>query len=235
MAVPKKEEKKVSAHENLFQSRKRNYKIGGHVQPQRDMTRYVKWPKYILLQRQRKILFNRLKVPAVINQFSFTMSADQQKGLFSLLKKYKPEDKKEKKDRLKKEAEDKINKKETEKKKPFFLKSGLSHVTTLVEQKKAKLVVIAADVDPIELVLWLPHLCRNKEVPYCIVKSKSALGQFVGLKKTCAVALTEVRAEDKKTLETIQEICLREYNSNKTNYQAVGNLVLGHKAQSKID
>jgi len=29
-------------------------------------------------------------------------------------------------------------------------------VTTLVENKKAKMVVIACDVDPIELVLWLP-------------------------------------------------------------------------------
>jgi large subunit ribosomal protein L7Ae len=36
------------------------------------------------------------------------------------------------------------------------LKFGLNHVTTLVENKAAKLVVIAGDVDPIELVLWLP-------------------------------------------------------------------------------
>lgn len=176
MAKPKQSESKVSAYQDLFQAKRRNYKIGNHVQEKRDLTRYVKWPKYILLQRQRKILYNRLKVPAVINQFSFTLSSDQQKGLFSLLKKYKPEDKKAKKDRLKREAEDKINKKETEKKKPYFIKSGLNHVTTLIEQKKAKLVVIAADVDPVELVLWLPHLCRNKEVPYCIVKSKAVLG-----------------------------------------------------------
>lgn len=49
------------------------------------------------------------------------------------MKKYKPEDKKEKRERLKKEAEDKINKKDIEKKKPHFLKCGLNHVTTLVE------------------------------------------------------------------------------------------------------
>ena len=51
------------------------------------------------------------------------------------------------------------------------LKFGLNHVTTLVEQKKAKMVVIAHDVDPIELVVWLPQLCRKMEVPFCIVKS----------------------------------------------------------------
>ena len=47
---------------------------------------------------------------------------------------------------------------------------GLKHVTTLVEQKKARMVVIAHDVDPIELVLWLPALCRKMDVPFCIVK-----------------------------------------------------------------
>ena len=37
-------------------------------------------------------------------------------------------------------------------------------------------MVIAHDVDPIELVVWLPALCRKMEVPYCIVKGKSRLG-----------------------------------------------------------
>ena len=53
---------------------------------------------------------------------------------------------------------------------PPVIKFGLNHVTTLIEQKKAKLVVIAHDVDPIELVVWLPALCRKMEVPFCILK-----------------------------------------------------------------
>jgi hypothetical protein len=32
-------------------------------------------------------------------------------------------------------------------------------------QSKAQLVVITHDVDPIELVVWLPALCRKMEVP----------------------------------------------------------------------
>jgi large subunit ribosomal protein L7Ae len=63
-----------------------------------------------------------------------------------------------------------------------MLKFGLNHVTTLIEQKKAKLVVIAHDVDPIELVLWMPHLCRSMEVPYCFVKGKARLGVLTGQK-----------------------------------------------------
>lgn len=49
-----------------------------------------------------------------------------------------------------------------------------AYLTSL--QNKAQLVVIAHDVDPIELVVWLPALCRKMEIPYCIVKGKSRLG-----------------------------------------------------------
>jgi ribosomal protein L7Ae-like RNA K-turn-binding protein len=48
-------------------------------------------------------------------------------------------------------------------------------------QNKAQLVVIAHDVDPIELVVWLPALCRKMEVPYCIVKGKARLGSVLHL------------------------------------------------------
>lgn len=57
-----------------------------------------------------------------------------------------------------------------EKKKPVVVKYGLNHVTQLVESGDAQLVVIAHDVDPIELVLWLPALCKKQGIPYCIAK-----------------------------------------------------------------
>ena len=38
------------------------------------------------------------------------------------------------------------------------------------------MVVIAHDVDPIELVVFLPALCRTIGVPYCIIKGKAGLG-----------------------------------------------------------
>jgi large subunit ribosomal protein L7Ae len=54
--------------------------------------------------------------------------------------------------------------------KPMSVKRGLNHCIGLIENKKAKLVVIAHDVDPIELVVYLPHLCQKNGVPYCIIK-----------------------------------------------------------------
>ena len=66
----------------------------------------------------------------------------------------------------------------------------------LVEEGKAKLVVIAHDVDPVELVAFLPALCRKKDVPFAIVKSKSRLGKLVHTKTATVVALTDVKKED---------------------------------------
>jgi large subunit ribosomal protein L7Ae len=94
------------------------------------------------------------------------------------------------------------------------LKKGLNHVTSLVEKGKAQLVVIAHDVDPIELVVWLPALCRKKKVPYCIVKSRSRLGALIHTKKAAVVALCNVRKADRAAFDTIVEICRSQFNDN---------------------
>ena len=69
-----------------------------------------------------------------------------------------------------KEAEARESGKTVDKKKPVVVKFGINHITTLVENGKAQLVVIAHDVDPIEMVIWLPALCKKMGVPYVIVK-----------------------------------------------------------------
>jgi len=137
------------------------------------MTRYVKWPKYVRLQRQKKILKERLKVPPALAQFANTLDKNNAMQLFKLLNKYRPETSQEKKARLVAEAEAiaKHGKKEGKVgEKPYFVKKGLNHCVALIENKKAQLVVIAHDVDPIELVVYIPHLCQKRGIPYCIVK-----------------------------------------------------------------
>jgi large subunit ribosomal protein L7Ae len=51
---------------------------GQDIQPSRDLSRFVKWPKYIRIQRQKAVLQKRLKVPPPINQFTTTI--DKQTG-----------------------------------------------------------------------------------------------------------------------------------------------------------
>lgn len=72
--------------------------------------------------------------------------------MFKILEKYRPESADAKKRRLKLRAEAKVAKKEdAPTKRPNVVRSGTNTVTTLVEQKKAQLVIIAHDVDPIEV------------------------------------------------------------------------------------
>ena len=125
---------------------------GVDIQPKRDLGRFVKWPKYVRLQRQKAVLYKRLKIPPSIHQFTNTLDKATATELFRLLNKYRPEDKAAKKARLSKEAEAKAAGGAVDKgEKPVAVKFGLNHVTALIENKKAKLVVIAHDVDPLEV------------------------------------------------------------------------------------
>jgi len=168
------------------------------------MTRFVKWPEYVRLQRQKVILHQRLKVPPAIAQFSHTLDKNTATQLFKLLNKYRPESTPEKKARLQAAAAAAVADKDAkDSKKPFFVKYGLNHIVALIEAKKAALVVIAHDVDPIELVVFLPALCRKMGIPYVIVKGKARLGTVVHKKTSAVIALQEVRSEDQRDLATI--------------------------------
>jgi len=65
--------------------------------------------------------------------------------------------------------------------------------------------LIAHDVEPIELVIWLPALCRKLQIPYAIVKGKARLGRVIGKKTSSVLALTTVRNEDKAEFSKLQE------------------------------
>merc|ERR1719420_761770 len=112
------------------------------------------------------------------------------------------------------EAKQKAEGKETPVKKALVLQYGLNHVTHLIEEKRAKLVVIPHDVEPLELVVWLPALCRKKDVPYCFIKGKARLGQLVHKKTATCVALTSVKREDQQELENLAKNFKASFNDN---------------------
>jgi large subunit ribosomal protein L7Ae len=172
--------------------------------PAVDTTAKVQWPKYVRLQRQRRILAIRLKIPPAVNQFNTTADKGLALRIFKFLEKYKPEPKKVKDERTKKAAA--TSEASLAPAPVAATKSvdyGIKDVTTLIEAKRARLVVIASDVDPIEVVVWLPALCRRFDVPYVIVKTKARLGAVVGLKTTSAIAIAEVKSEDKREFQQL--------------------------------
>lgn len=220
----------------LFQKNARSYRIGGDIRAKKDLGRFVRWPKYVRIQRQRKILYERLKVPPAINQFKDgLLEKNQAVELFKLLSKYRPETKALKKERLQAMAEEKVAGGDaTPSAAGNQLQFGLNHVTYLVEKKRAKLVCIANDVDPIELVVWLPALCRAMDVPYCIVRNKSRLGTLVGQKTATVVCLTGVEKEDAKKLNSLSEGFRSAFNDNASKLRTWGGGRMGHKTESRI-
>jgi large subunit ribosomal protein L7Ae len=115
---------------------------------------------------------------------------------------------------------------------PLVLKYGLKHVTHLIEQKKAKMICIAHDVNPIELVVWLPALCRKMDIPFCIVKGKARLGTLTNKKNAAVIAITKVNKEDENKLKTLQENFKNQFNDNPEKHWGGG--IMGLKTQAKV-
>ncbi|KAK2104564.1 60S ribosomal protein L7A [Saguinus oedipus] len=208
----------------VFQKRPKNFGIGQDSQPKRDLTRFVKWPRYAWLQRQRTILYKRLKVPPAINQFTHALDLQIAIETLKLAQNYRPQMQQEKKQRLLAPAE-----------KPPVLRAEVNTVTALVEKKKAELVVIGHDTDPIELAVFLPSLCGKIGVPYCIIKGKARLGHLVHRKTCTTVAFTQVNGEDKGTLAKLVKATRRNYSDR---YEEIrrqwGGNVLGPKSVAHI-
>lgn len=89
------------------------------------------------------------------------------------------------------------------------IRKGTNEVTKLVERGEALLVVMAEDVSPPEILMHMPALCEERNVPYAYVPSKTELGNASGLEKpTAAVAIVDA-AKGKPALDDLS-VRLRE-------------------------
>merc|ERR1712211_10320 len=96
-----------------------------------------------------------------------------------------------------------------------MVRHGVNTVTTLVEKKKAQLVVISNDVDPIELVMFLPAPCRRKN--------------------TSCLAITQVESNDRATLSKLIETVKTNYNERHEEIRRHwGGGSLGSKSAAKV-
>jgi len=230
--------KKKVYMEALIQKKPKDFRVGADIMHKMDVTRFVRWPKYIRLQRQKAILYQRIKIPPTVNQFnSCTLDRQAATQLFKLMDKYRPESKREKVLRLKKIAQQKAEGKEVAPaKRPLTVLHGVNKVTTLIEQKKAQLVCIAGDVDPIEIVIHLPAICRKMGIPYCVLKGgRARLGRLVHRKSVAVVALTGVNPEDRTTFSKLTETIKTNFNDRFDEIRRQwGGGVLSKRSRSKV-
>merc|ERR1712159_578492 len=63
------------------------------------------------------------------------------------------------------------------------LRKGANEATKCLNRGIAEFIVMAADAEPLEILLHLPLLCEDKNVPYVFVRSKQALGRACGISR----------------------------------------------------
>lgn len=83
------------------------------------------------------------------------------------------------------------------------VKKGTNETTKAIERGIAKLVIIAEDVDPPEVVAHLPLLCEERKVPYLYVPSKKELGEALGIDVAAASACIVEPGDAQPLLEQI--------------------------------
>ncbi len=87
------------------------------------------------------------------------------------------------------------------------VKRGVNETTKAVERGLAKLVVIAVDVDPPEIVAHLPYLCDERKIPYVYVPSKKRLGEAAGIEVSASsVAVIEPGDAEPLIREIIEKV-----------------------------
>eukprot|EP00168_Porphyra_purpurea_P001334 TRINITY_DN11658_c0_g1_i1.p1 TRINITY_DN11658_c0_g1~~TRINITY_DN11658_c0_g1_i1.p1 ORF type:complete len:129 (-),score=24.06 TRINITY_DN11658_c0_g1_i1:85-471(-) len=68
------------------------------------------------------------------------------------------------------------------------IRKGANEATKTLNRGQAELIILAADTEPLEILLHLPLLCEDKNVPYVFVPSKKALGRACGVSRPVIAA-----------------------------------------------
>lgn len=87
------------------------------------------------------------------------------------------------------------------------LKKGANEATKTLNRGLSEFIVMAADTTPLEILLHLPLLCEDKNVPYVFVRSKQALGRACGVSRpimACSVTINE-GSQLKSQIQGIQQ------------------------------
>lgn len=88
-------------------------------------------------------------------------------------------------------------------KKTGKIKKGTNEVTKVAEKGQAKLVVVAKDVNPPEIIMHLPALCEEKSIPYVEVEKKEDLGVAAGLGVSTSAVAIVIEGEAKDLIKQI--------------------------------
>jgi U4/U6 small nuclear ribonucleoprotein SNU13 len=87
------------------------------------------------------------------------------------------------------------------------LKKGANEATKTLNRGITELIIMAADTEPLAILLHLPLLCEDKNVPYVFVPSRAALGRACGVSRSviaCSI-LSNDQSQIKSQLAAVKE------------------------------
>ena len=71
-----------------------------------------------------------------------------------------------------------------------------------------RIVIIAADISPIDVLSHLPILCEDKNVPYIYVKSRAEVGEACKTKRPTSCVLISKPGKDADKIKKSYERCV---------------------------
>ena len=87
------------------------------------------------------------------------------------------------------------------------IKKGANESTKVLKKNQVEIIIIAADTEPLEIVLHLPLLCEDKNVPYIFVPSKQTLGKACGVLRSviaCSI-ITKYDSSINRQIKMVKE------------------------------
>ena len=84
------------------------------------------------------------------------------------------------------------------------IRKGMNETTKSIERSQAKLVIMAEDVSPPEILYHIPLLCEEKNIPYAYVSNKKILGNAANIKvPAAAIAIEKAGSGNENVLNDI--------------------------------
>ncbi|KAF5306137.1 hypothetical protein FQR65_LT07413 [Abscondita terminalis] len=86
-----------------------------------------------------------------------------------------------------------------------YVRNGLKDVQKRIRKGEHGLLFFAADVSPIDIMVHLPGVCEDKNIPYCYTPSRADLGAALGVKRGSLLALVREKEDYKELYDELKQ------------------------------
>lgn len=84
------------------------------------------------------------------------------------------------------------------------IRKGMNEVTKSIERGNSKIVIMAEDVSPPEILLHVPLLCEEKKIPYAYLPTKKEIGNVAKINVgSSAISIDNVGSGNENILKDI--------------------------------